>query len=156
MVVVLAFAVFLAGCGGGSGSATATEADSIAATSQGEITKAEYIEEADEACARQRRKLRGLISPYLQGRGLSKLSPSLAARMMRKTLGPAMSYEIRRVRIIVLPKRDVEQVLEFLATWQEIVDEGERRPADFVRAGNPLAKSERLAREYGFKICGAF
>ncbi|HKB52257.1 MAG TPA: hypothetical protein VKC63_12635 [Solirubrobacterales bacterium] len=136
----LCAAALVGGCGSGDSEPT---------------PKSEYIEEADATCARQTRKIHRLIVPYTEGKGYAHLSAPEAKKMVRKVLAPALGYEVRSVRILVLPEKYVPRVLHFLDVWQQGVDKAEADPVAFIHAKEPFAEDERLAREFGFEICGS-
>ncbi len=75
--------------------------------------------------------------------------------MVRNVLAPQLGYEIRSVRALVLPEKYVGQVQHFLAVWQQAVDEAEKDPVAFIHETKPFAEDERLAREFGFEVCGS-
>lgn len=147
LACLASLAVFGGACGGNNDATSANE-------DMG--PKAEYIAEADATCARQTRKIRRLIGPYTKGRSYAELRPTEATAMVRKVLAPSLGYEVRSVRILVLPEQYVGRVLHFLAVWQQAVDKAEKNPVAFIYARKPFAEDERLARKFGFRICGSF
>lgn len=134
-VVAIGVAALVTGCGGSGDEPAKADVDPA---------KASYIEEADATCARQSKKIQRLIAPYED--------PS---EMVHRALAPAMGFEIRSVRALVLPEKYVQEVLDFLEVWQRVVDQAEKDPTAFVRAENPFAEPERLARDFGFEVCGS-
>jgi hypothetical protein len=140
--VLVGLAALLGGCGG-SGSADVDPA------------KASYIEEADATCTEQSEEIKRLIAPYTDDGDYADLTEPEASEMVKETLAPAMGYEIRSVRAIGLPQEYVPEVLRALEVWQQVVDQAEKDPLAFVRAENPFAEPERLARDFGFEVCGS-
>lgn len=151
-LIVVLVPVLSAGCGGDS---SAREGASDASGSQSDPGKTAYIGRADHVCTRLRAKIRREVAPYLTGQSMQDLRPAAAKQMVRTVLVPELGYEIRSVRLIILPQRYVDQVLEFLGAWQEVADDAEGDPVGFVRDPNPLAKPEKLARAFGYEVCGS-
>lgn len=153
VTALAAGALLLAGCGDSDDSAVSrpTPAPEPGQGSKYQREKADYIEETDGYCRRLRRRIRKEVRPYVLK---APSSPKASAEFVR-VLKPRMEFEIRRVRSIVLPERDVETVLHFLDVWGDVLKRAERDPVAFVRATSPFAESEKLARQYGFKVCGS-
>lgn len=136
------------GCGDDDGANIA----SVPATTE-EVTKARYIEQGDAACARHNRKIQREVQAYLRDAGQSSQA-KVADEIVNRVLVPRMGHEIRTVRAYVLPPENVNGALRVLAAMQTVVDRAEKDPVAFLGEGQPFAKAERLAREFGFKVCG--
>lgn len=144
---LLVIAVCLVGCGGG---------DSEDRTDDADTATAAYIRKADGTCSRQSLKIRQRRVSYLEEqarRGVPRAT--IDTKVVNRVLAPALGYEIRSVRAIVLPPKDVKPVLAFLQSWQNVVYRAEKHPIAFVRSQQPFAKPERLARAFGFRVCGS-
>jgi hypothetical protein len=145
-VVLIALTALVGSCG---------SADDDSANADIDPAKASYIEEADATCTEQSAEIRRLIAPYTNNGDYADLTEPQASEMVKEALAPAMGFEIRSVRAIVLPQKYVSEVLRFLEVWQQVVDQAEKNPLAFVREQNPFAKPERLARDFGFEVCGS-
>lgn len=147
VAISLCVVVLVVGCGDGGESSGATGPG-------GEISKTEYIKEADETCAKENQQIQQALTPYYEKGVTGDSQVAVAKEMVHKVLAPRAMYEIRSIRSIVLPVSDVEQVLQVLASMQTVVEGAEKDPVAFVHAERPFAKSERLGAEYGFRVCG--
>ncbi|HYP56568.1 MAG TPA: hypothetical protein VEQ41_09775 [Solirubrobacterales bacterium] len=137
----------IAGCGGDEGPPSKEERGQAAY----ERERAAYVEEADARCRRIDRRIHREIEPVLRR---ATDSPRAAARLVEE-MAPRVEYEIRAIRILVLPQRDVPEVLDFLSAWYDDVQEAKRDPTAFVEAGQPFPDGQRLARRFGFQVCAA-
>ncbi len=149
MGVALLGAALLAGCGGDGDDPPSKQERQQAAY---EEERAAYIEETDGFCRRMSRRIHDELAPYERRVG-SPPDPAASAKLVR-VMAPRVEFAIRRVRSIVLPTRDVEEVLAFLSVWVEEVHAAKRDPVAFVEAEPPFPEAERLAREFGFEDCG--
>lgn len=145
MLVALLAAVFLAGCGDDD-PPSKQERQQAAYEEQ----RAAYVEEADARCRRIARRIRREIDPYLRR---AEDSPRAAAELV-EAMAPLVEYEVRAIRILVLPNRDVEEVLAFLSAWYDDVQQAKRDPVAFAEAAQPFPEAVKLARRFGFEDCG--
>lgn len=116
-----------------------------------EERRAAYVEEADARCRRIAQRIRREIDPYLRR---AEDSPRAAAELV-EAMAPRVEYEVRAIRILVLPNRDVEEVLAFLSAWYDDVQRAKRDPVAFVEAEGSFPEAEKLARRFGFEGCAA-
>lgn len=135
--------ILVSGCGGGDTTVSAAER-----------AKAEYIKEADETCTEQNRQIQRKMAPYLEQETGGNLPPRIAREMVTKVVIPDLEYEIRSIRAIVLPQRDLAEVARFLAAMDKVASRANSYPVGFTRAGRPFFVPERLGEEYGFTVCG--
>lgn len=150
--VLLIALVAAAGCGGGGTAGTGTDAAATAGKSKAER---EYIQEADAVCAKQRGEIRRMQRRYRRAAAARGLTGRRMAAGLVKTIAPALGYEVRSVRVLVLPRSDIDAVLRVLDSWQRQIEDAEVDPEGFVSASNPFARTERMAREFGFRVCGS-
>jgi hypothetical protein len=146
--VALLGLVAAGGCGSGDGDASGASAQKSAAEQS-------YIREADQVCSKQRAEIRDMRARYQRAVAARGVAEQPMAEGLIKTLAPALGYEVRSVRVLVLPRADVDRVLRILATWQQQIDHAEAHPESFVSASKPFARAERMAREFGFRVCGS-
>jgi hypothetical protein len=114
--------------------------------------KAAYIEETDGYCRRLSERIEAELEPY--ERRLGNPPRAAASARLVEVMAPRVEFEIRRVRSIVLPRRDVKEVLRFLSAWYDEVQRAKRDPVAFVEAEPPFPQAEALARRFGFEDCG--
>lgn len=140
----------LAGCGGGG----STAATSTAAQNGGGV-RARYIAEADETCTEHNAEIDRKAAAFLAAhKGGSQVATEGA--MVRKILVPDLELEIRSVRALVVPPGDVHRVLSFLSAMLVPIHSAKADPGTFIHADRPFAVSERMGRQFGFKVCGGF
>ena len=149
IVVALLGAALLAGCGGGDDPPSKQERQQAAYEEQ----RAAYVEEADARCRRISERIEGELEPYR--RQLGNPSSASASTKFVEEMAPRVEYEVRAIRILVLPNRDVEEVLAFLSAWGDDVQRAKRNPAAFVEAEGSFPEAEKLARRFGFEDCAA-
>jgi hypothetical protein len=118
-----------------------------------EERRAAYVEEADARCRRLTSRIADELAPY--ERRLGDPPAARASRALVEFMAPRVEYEIRAIRILVLPNRDVEEVLAVLSAWVDDVQRAKRDPVAFVEAGQAFPEAERLARRFGFRDCAA-
>lgn len=150
MVVALLGAALLAGCGGDGDDPPSKQERQQAAY---EEQRAAYIEEADARCRRISERIEGELEPYR--RQLDSPASASASAKFVEEMAPRVEYEVRAIRILVLPNRDVEEVLAFLSAWVDEVHEAKRDPVAFVEAEGVFPEAEKLARRFGFEDCAA-
>lgn len=139
-VVVLALGVVVAGCGGAP---TETGADTARAT----ITKADFIAQADRICAAGNEKIGEAAGMNATERGQEEFTLD--------TFLPAIQGEIDGVRALPVPAGDGEEITAFLDSAQNGLSEIQQDPSlSMDPETNPLNDAGRLAKEYGFKVCG--
>jgi len=148
MLVTLLAAALLAGCGDDGDDPPSKQEKRQAAY---EKQRAAYVEEADARCRRIADRIRREVDPYLRR---AEDSPRAAGELVA-AMAPRVEYEVRAIRILVLPQRDVEEVLAFLSAWVDEVHEAKRDPVAFVEGGQSFPNAERLARRFGFQDCAA-
>ena len=141
-----------AGCGDDSGDESLSKRERQQAAY--EEQRAAYVEEADARCRRITERIEGELEPYR--RRLDASSSAAASAKFVAAMAPRVEYEVRAIRILVLPQRDVEEVLAFLSAWVDEVHEAKRDPVAFVEGGQSFPEAVKLARRFGFEYCGTF
>lgn len=147
LVALLATAL-LAGCGDDGGDPPSKQEKRQAAY---EEQRAAYVEEADARCMRIADRIRREVDFHLTR---AEDSPRAASKLVEE-MAPRVEYEIRAIRILVLPNRDVKEVLAFLSAWYDDVQRAKRDPTAFVEDGQSFPEAERRARRFGFEDCAA-
>jgi hypothetical protein len=147
---VLAIAVIAAGCGSSSDNSSSEESTSS-------ITKAELIKQGDAICAKGNKEGEAEFEEYAEENGLSENKEPTEAQkeeLATNILLPSVSGQIEEIRALGAPSGEEEEVSEILDTVEEEIEEGEAEPAGLFESGEPFAEGNKLAREYGFKVCG--
>ncbi len=142
----LALGLIAAGCGGGGNDDASSETGTEASA---DLTKAEFITEADAICQQ------GGDQIDAAGQALGKNpTPAETEAFAADTIVPNVQNQIDQVDALVPPAADQEQVDAILAAAQEGVDMIKSDPSLAV-SGDPLSVANKLAQEYGLKVCGS-
>ncbi|HEU4706078.1 MAG TPA: hypothetical protein VFS64_02700 [Solirubrobacterales bacterium] len=173
-LVFVAFAL-VAGCG--SSSASSSSAIDAATSGEASLSKAEFVAKADALCeeskARQEPLRRRLEEVTRKARGEEQSDEGLTdgtRRELARTLGQIVAMaeaSLTRVRALGIPKADSTQ-LEAIFRKIESAFEGSlaygaalvhhedaKAQATAERADAETRATADLARQYGFKVCGA-
>jgi hypothetical protein len=148
---VLAIAVIAAGCGSSSSEESTSS-----------LTKAEFIKRGDAICAKANKENEAEFEEFAKEHNLSKnKEPSEAVQeeVATTVLLPSVSKQLEDIRALGAPSGEEEQVDEILETVEGEVEEGEEEPSSLLGAEeeeevSPFAEGNKMAREYGFKVCG--
>ena len=135
-------------------------------------TRSEFIAAADEICRDARSEsesLQGRLNRLAQGRGNTPEELDEAARLLRQLADVNQSI-VRQIGDLRSPPEDREVVEKLLATGERSValaldladaylaaseTPGQSDiPGATAALGKTVAKSRRLAHDYGFEVCG--
>lgn len=137
LVLVFAFA----GCGGGNES-----------TSNGAISKADFLKQANAVCDKQNAVIERAAKQLAEGKG----KPSRAAqiRFASATVVPSMEAEIAALESIGYPAEDEEAIETFLAEAENALREVKKEPMVLSNGPGPFAGADKFASTYGLSACG--
>ena len=111
------------------------------------LTKEEWITQADQICEQDNQEL--------EQAGANIQSQEDAEQFVSDTLVPKLNEEIDELRSLSAPEGDEDQINAILDAAQNGADEIEANPTAISNeATNPFAEANRLANEYGLKVCG--
>lgn len=130
----------LVGCGGGSST-----------TSSAEITKAEFINQADAICRESNAAIES-EAQRLFGAG-AKPSKQDEAAFVTDTLVPSIEEDNDRIRALPLPSGDEEEISEFLYLSDTGAAEAKADPEGFPQSAPSLKGARKGAKAYGLQ-CG--
>jgi hypothetical protein len=135
-------ALVAAGCG--------DEEESTATGASGApSSRAEFIAEADAICRRYLNELDRAAAEAFRGRTSAKE----IERYISDEFAPATEDELAEIRALTPPAGDEEEVDAILDAAENAVDAVGDNPSLFS-TGSPFAKANRLASEYGLRVCG--
>lgn len=152
----------VAGCGGSSGSGDQASASKTTSA----ISLQEFIKQADAICAEATKQVQAEFASYLKENNIKEIgqggeSPAEEkARQVEviETIGiPALHRQQAEIRAIGLPgaSDDKARVEAYLDAGAKSAEEGEANPALLYNSPQKVfAKSDKLAKELGFKVCG--
>lgn len=150
LLAALAMAAIAAGCGSDDGGEEALTTASLG--------KAEYIEQVDDICARDRRKTSRELEAYVAQRSSNAAQSDgdeVFTEAVRAIFLPALQAKIEEIRALGAPSGDEDQVEVFLDAMQRTIDElNERSVGSLGAFGEELQPAADIARNYGFKSCG--
>jgi hypothetical protein len=149
VIAVAVAAAAAAGCGGDEGIPT------------GDVSKRQYIAQADQICAAGDRAINRAGREHFGPGGTLGLqegeepSRQQIASFVEETVIPNIQGQLDDLRELEAPEADAEQIEEIYETAQDSLDAlGEDPSAAAGEDGNPFAQANRLARAYGMKDCG--
>jgi hypothetical protein len=140
---ILAVAVVVAGCGS-SGDA------------QTEISRAEFVRQANALCHDTEVRLKAGIARLLAGNEPSngREVVKAEAEVGRKVLIPAMEDQAEKIEALGAPNGDAAKVHAIVRATEEGLGKAEKHPERAVKDGTEaFGKANRLARAYGLSAC---
>lgn len=143
---IVAIAVIAAGCGSSSDS-----------TSSASLTKAEYIKQGDALCKKGSSEIEAEVETYAQENNISlKSEPSKAQleAISEDVIIPAVQSQLDGLKGLGTPTEEEDKSNEVLEALEEGIEKGEEDPGAFVEGEGTLGKANKLAKEFGFTVCG--
>jgi hypothetical protein len=146
ILVVMSIGSSIAGCGGSS-----PETDA-------QLTKTKLVAQGDAICGhaaeRRNEQLKVFIAEHRSD--LEGISERKAQGLLVLKVGlPLVSDEIDQLRELGYPAGEKKQLEAFYTALEDAVKKGEADPATALApTGNPFGRADRLAKAYGFKLCG--
>jgi hypothetical protein len=152
---VLAVGLIAGGCGGGGDDSSGDGTDSVS-SSASSLTKAEFIKQGDEICAKGDAAIEGEANEFADENGIDTEKPTEAEQeeVIEQVVGPAIKRQSEEIADLGPPEGEEEAVEEIVAAVGRGADEIEEDPHAVLNGGNPLAEASKLANAYGFKQCG--
>jgi hypothetical protein len=137
-------AAVVAGCGGGDDSETTAT-----------ITKAELIKQGDQICEKANDQSESEAEDFAEENDftLEKASEEQLEEAVAEVLVPNLNGQVEDIRALGAPEGDEEQVEEILDSLEGAADEIEDDPS-VVFEGEVLQEPSKLAKSYGFEVCG--
>ncbi len=138
-ILLLILSVALAaGCGGGGS----------------ELSKAEYIKQADAICKKSNSTLSGEAFGYLKAHskelaGLSNVS--VRKRVNAAVIVPRVETTLKQLRALETPDGDTNELEAFYAAISKAAEKTEENPRDIE--ANAFNETHKLGRAYGFNNC---
>jgi len=142
LALLLAFAIGLAGCGGGSDT---TEASTL--------TKAEYVKQADQICAKTEGRQRALLTKFQKEN--TKLGSGQAAteKMISFAALPPMEEQIQELSQLPPPSKEAAKAKAYVKELEKGLEIAEQEPGTLLITPGAFTKSEEAAQAFGFKTC---
>lgn len=135
-------ALVVAGCGG-------VESNE---TSPTEISKAEFISQADAICQESNAAIEGEIESTFGGG--AKPSKQQETEFVTETIIPSIEGDLAKIGDLPIPAGEDEAITQFLDDAEAGVSEAKDDPEGFPKSAPSLGKSSEEAAAYGLKVCG--
>jgi hypothetical protein len=152
VATVLALAV--AGCGGGGSAGTEESAISDAQA---------FIKQADAICSKGEQKVAAEFTAFLKknklkpsGEGQSRSEANARELEVAEKIGiPALHAQVDALKALEKPSAEQSKVEAYFDATEEVIKKAEQNPRLLLGlAGTTFAKSDKVAKEIGFKVCG--
>lgn len=153
VVAAASAAVIVVGCGGedGDSQAAAGEENPIQTSS---LSKSEFIERANVACRRTKRKLVGEAVAYLESHK-GKPESVVLADLGREVLLPKAEAQLAAIRKLGAPEGDEEELEEIMAIEREEIARvrGLKKAESTFTLSKAFEGSSERFKEYGLHGC---
>jgi FtsZ-interacting cell division protein ZipA len=145
-VGAVAIAAIVAGCGSSDDSASS-------------LTKAQFIAQADAICKAGNAEIESEAEAFEKKNNIDENEePSTAqkAEVSETILVPNVTNQAEEIRDLAAPSGDEDEISAMLDSLDEGVEEVEANPqAPFEsKQPNPFGPANKIAEEYGLKVCG--
>jgi hypothetical protein len=151
LLAALAIALVAAGCGGGGSSTGGGSTES-----EGAPTKTAFIKEADQVCGKAESELTKEVKAFAKEHnipiGSEKPSEAQQTELFQQVILPNIGKQGEELAALTPPAEDEATIEELTSTLESEVIEAEEEGGLGEEA---LAGATKLARAYGFKICGS-
>lgn len=146
VAALVALAALVAGCGGGDDTTTDETVT---------LTKAEFIKQGDAICKEANEENEAEAEEFAEENGftLEKASKDQLEEAVAEVLVPSLNQQMEELDALGAPEGDEDQVEEIIVSVEDAADEIEDDPG-LVFEEATLDKPNKLAKAYGFKVCG--
>lgn len=139
MLATLVAAIGATGCGGDSEEDTQP--------------KAQYIKQADAVCGKTEGRQNALVKEVLKEPKI-KNERKAFTRTVEIAGIPPLQKQVEELEDLAPPEPGAEEAEAFLTEFKNALGEVEEDPPSISEAPNPFEKAEKMAKEFGFKVCG--
>lgn len=162
-IAVTAMLLLAAGCGSSDDSADGTTVAADITVETGSLSKAQFIQEAGEACKNKRAKFTRELTSFLKlaGKKTAKINASNEERigreiqtsMVQTIFLPNYEQLVSELTELGAPSGDEEQVTAFVQAMQQTVDTARSEPTEVLKQLTPFEQAIKLATAYGLTVC---
>lgn len=140
-----AIALVAAGCGSSDDSTTTAS-----------ITKSQLIKQGDAICEAGNEEINEGFESFPGLKENKEPTEAQQTEITKTILLPSVQKQIDEIRALGAPSGEEEEVTEILDTVEGAVEEGEEDPTSFFgeEGGGVFEEGNKMAQEYGFKVCG--
>lgn len=150
---VLAIAVIGAGCG--SSDSGSSGGDTSSATA---LTKPEFIKAADAVCEEANESINGEAEEFAKENGVDTKNPTTEQQeeVVSQVVAPALRDQAEKIDALGAPSGEEEAVEEIVTAVEAGADEAENDPGTLIegKGATPFKEAQKLAKEFGLKVCG--
>jgi hypothetical protein len=145
LAALAAFAVLVAGCGGGDDTTDSTAS----------LTKVEFIKQGDAICKESNKQSEAEAEEFAEDNDfkLEGASKGQLEEAVTEVLVPSLNQEAEELDALGAPEGDEDQVEGIVVSLEDAAGEIEDEPS-LVFEEKVLKKPSQLAGSYGFKVCG--
>jgi hypothetical protein len=147
-------ALAIAGCGDSDSDSSGASAGGEGAVESGSLTKEEFLEQADKACAKLASEAKARYVKFAEEFYDPKGNQGQQATVLIKAVIPYFEDQIDEIESLGAPSGDEDEIEEILVSFQASVDQARAQPMSFISSEAPLGNTTKLASAYGFKACG--
>jgi hypothetical protein len=149
VAALVALAAFVAGCGGGDETTDGTSDETVT------LTKTEFVKQGDAICKKGNDQSEKEAEEFAEDNDftLEKASKDQLEEAVAEVLVPNLNQQAEELDELGAPKGDEDQVEEIIVSLEGAADEIEDDPST-VFEGEVLKEPTKLAKAYGFKVCG--
>ena len=150
-LLAVALALAAVGCGD-------DDEESASTTTSSELTKAQFIREANRICKQQDDKIERVSQQFFADAPNDKEPPPQeVAQFGKKTVFPAIQDEIDRIRALGPPEGDSGEVQKMLEAAESGLAKLEAEPDQLEKGGvaSSFEEFQKLASAYGLDECAA-
>jgi hypothetical protein len=143
----LALAFFAVGCGGSDDSTGGGETA---------LTKAEFIAKGDAICKRSSEEILKGYKKFTKEHGITELpGRKQSYELTEQVYLPSVEKRLEALRALTPPEGEEAKIEAILAPAEAGVETGKENVAPLFKGKEtPFDKSNKLATQYGFKVCG--
>lgn len=149
LVVLALAAAIVAGCGDSDDSGSETTEATVT------LTKAEFIKQGDAICEEANEQNETEAEEFAEDNGftLEEATDEQLEEAITEVLVPSLNQQVEDIAALGAPQGDEEQVEKIVVSLEGGAGEIEDEPSRAFE-GEPLKESSRLAKDYGFEVCG--
>ncbi len=139
--------VVVAGCGSSDDDEGGEETQTL--------TKVEFIEQGDKICEEAEDRSESEAEDFAEENGfeLEKASEEEIEEAITEVLVPALNQQAEEIQALGAPEGDEKRVEAIVTALEDGANEVADDPK-LAFQGQPLKEASKLARDYGFKVCG--
>jgi hypothetical protein len=155
LIVVLAFASVVVGCGGSSDDSNSSSAQPTSES----LTKAEFIKQGDAICKATDEKQKAVLNAYLKKEkpeiSSKEAEEALQIKMVEAAGLPPIQAEAEELGELEAPSGDEAEIAAIVAGIEEAAEKAKEDPTSLLEGApkGPFTDVDKLATEYGFKAC---